>query len=474
VANDVLLDRDWKIVYGSVTIGGVASGTDYHLFRKHELDISYPVAVVEFDVLVTAATDAEYDSRVTALVAEFRTPRQKLEIILGSQTIYTYDPGAATNTGFDARPSISKPESEFDTARSVLFRCRVEVDLPADLSGQAGRREASVKLRTLDSGKRQVEFVGVYTALSTALARAQYEAQIDTYCDGINTGIDGTATWAQLDTEEAEANDTNKVLSYRRLYEEVIYDESNSATNDTALIGPLLQIEVGEVAAPGGAADSSTRPGREITLAYRVAVDKDTDLKTKWDSTIRPYLIEEMRNLAGGSIVLLNLTPRYDPTNNRLTAMARARCYSGTSRVMYRDEVHDYLSLGKRLIPLADGLEHTYRKYLGPKRHVRILNRVSLVTGGGRASGGVFNPLSQPSMPGHPAQALGSNPVTELPFAEGEGAEVRQTSFEIPPGFELIDETVSTYPHFEGVPGYQIEMEFVSETATLLRAEVVE
>lgn len=456
MANDPLLNRDWKITYGSLVVGGAASGTNYHLLRKHELDVSHPIAVVEFDVLCTAATDAEYASRAAALVTAFQTPRNRLRIELGSSEVYDFDP--SDDSGFNARPSIRKPGSEEDTARSALFRCRVECDLPALLNN--ARRDSQVTLRTLDTGQRQVEIVGVYTATGGTAARAQYEAQIGTYATSVTTGIDAGATWDQIGPEEAQADDTDKLLRFRRIYEEVLYDETTGGAV-AKYKNQRLEIAVRQLAVPGGASDSSAQPPLEVTAAYSVSVDKDTtqDLRTEWASTMLAHVKTQIATaLGGGGVTYMEITPVYDWPRNRVRAYVRALSYAGIAIVEQTIERRDYINKGLTFVPLADGREDSYQEYKGSRRHLRTVTRMTirLVGAGG-------------------AEESNVSPVLRLPGRGGGEAGTELAEIQPDEGFRVLTEEVITRgPYFDGIPGSQTELEGLVEIVPMLRVAPAE
>ena len=131
-------------------------------------------------------------------------PRATLQVILGSTTMWDYN--ATNNTGFNARPNISKPGSKHDTGRSRRYTISVEVDLPADLAGQNGRVMSSVNLTETDCRRLRLIVSGSYTALNSNTARGQYLASIDTYCSSLISGFGGT----ESTDIKAEADDANK------------------------------------------------------------------------------------------------------------------------------------------------------------------------------------------------------------------------------------------------------------------------
>lgn len=454
MANDVKIDRDWKITYGSVVIGGAASGTNYHLIGKHELDLSYPVAVVGFDVMVTGDSDAEFNTRCGVLTAGFRKPRQRLLIELGAVDPYDFNP--ATNSGFNARPLIRKPGSKWDTKRSAMFTCRVEVDLPENLS-QSGRRDSSISLRTLDTGLREVTITGQYTAVTAgaAAARANYDSVADTYCAAVTSGIDSDAQWDLAD-ETAETDETDKVLQFRRVYAELQLYESPGAY-DSDLKNQRLTVTVREASDPAGASDTSAERPKEVSAQYSVSVDSSvTDLVTKWASVCLPQIKAQMSLSVAGGLTYTEISPTIKWATNQIGATVRALAFSGVSLVSQTTETVDRIEQGKVFVPRADGVEHSYRIYHGPKTHWRTITRSSVRNA--ESDGGA-----------------NVSPILTLPGSSGGEQGERLVDMEVPKGFmEVREASTVSGPFYVGLSGAQEELEGLVEVMSLIRVAEVE
>lgn len=206
--------RELSITYAGITVGGASDV--YLLTGKHRLEDRYDRASLSFRVAVVGSTEALFAANCAALEAAYRTPRGALVVTLGAQTLKNFS--HAANTGYSAVPSISKVGEKLDTGRSREYECSIEVERPADLAGQAGRRDSLFVLQTEPGGRRTCTLSGRYTALAGSAARAQYDAQVAAFEAAT---LPGGASWRIID-RRAESDDPDKNLGFSHVYEEVL------------------------------------------------------------------------------------------------------------------------------------------------------------------------------------------------------------------------------------------------------------
>jgi len=376
-----LVTRELQIIYGSVTIG---AGTSYIIDGTDpiSLEVNYSVASVSATVIVASSTEAGFNTACDALEDAFRTPRQRLRVILGATTMWDYNP--TTNTGFNARPSISKPGSRHDTGRSRRYQVRVEVDLPADLTNQNGRATSSVNLTETDARRRRVIIGGTYTALSSNSARDQYTASIDAYASAVLGAFGGT--WEGPFDITADADDADKILQFSRTYEELIYNQSSGVLNDTQIRRP--QISVGRIyEAPGDSRIGTTSPVRLATIpvSFDCSIDKtnSTDLDSIYESKIKPYMIQIAETVSGGSsLALVNEVVNLDRVENRISADLTFLGAGSSGILSASVETEDTVDHGVVLTPVWSGDRHAKFRFQGPASLVRtIVTTVRELTG---------------------------------------------------------------------------------------------
>jgi hypothetical protein len=229
------ITRELSITYAGYTVGG-SSGI--HPCDNFRFEKTYRSAFIEFEFLIVSSdgTTATFNTMCATAEAAYRTPRGALTVSMNG-TELSFDP--SSNTGFDSAPKIEKVDSPANTATSRLYRVHVDVALPADLSGQAGRSDSRVNLMTPQNLRRSLEVSGEYTALGSNDARAQYNAQIASYVSALE-GTFSAGTWVKVD-ESADANDTTKSLTFRALYREVYSDYRLESLVDVRYESPNRQ-----------------------------------------------------------------------------------------------------------------------------------------------------------------------------------------------------------------------------------------
>ena len=378
-----------KITYGSsLIIGKDQTDTSYVLVDRCRIAAGYTEFAITFDVVVRNAIRATFLASEAALIAAIRAPDQKLEVFLGATTRHTFDP--AVNTGFSARGTCTIVGNEEATANSARYQCTITVQLPADLSGREGRQTSTVTVEATPAGKRTVVIEGTYTALSSNSAYAQFVAAAGTYCDGVITAIGGTYNLLSSGTGAIGGfsyDDQNKVLRFRRVYEEVFYRESLAGGDHASIKGAQINIDrtSPENRGPSG---FNVRPLERLRASYSATIDRAvTDIAGLYASTVRPLLLAELQNVSGGTVVVVGETPSYVPTENLLRVVLDVACDLGGSFYAASLRTQDYLRHGKILVPVWSDDPYARDLYKGPATHVKTITRFTVAKVGGGAGG---------------------------------------------------------------------------------------
>lgn len=415
-----------SIIYGGLTVGGTTNRLISGAIVSSE---TYPTFLVSFEFTTNATTEALWITEKQAVMTAFRTPRQRLRILLeqtsGSpSTFRDYNPSATVNTGFDAESEISQVEGAIEnTARSGRFRVTVRGTLPADLSGQSGLRTATVAIDYEPSRRRRITITGEYTALTTATASAQYVASIVTYATAAIDAIGGTYN---LDTESRSRNDTDKTMSFTRVYREITLDESSGTANDTGVIrqelvvtrtfsapgdspvsggstpgsgaiagtafggNPAAEVlasisrsinnpslagagvqSVGAASSGGSSGGNVPRRLIDVRVRYQATLDRDvtTDPRAYWTTKLRAHVIAQAKAQAQvSSVALIDESPSFDYENNVVAAGLLLQAV-GESNILMAT-VDETLDETAGLLPTAVwiGRPHVYAVFPGPPR----------------------------------------------------------------------------------------------------------
>lgn len=411
------MPRALSITYGSLTVG-LNGDASIHLVDKYTFATSYAEARIDFDVVVSNATRATFLAAEAALVAEFRKPDQAVSIVLSATSRHSYNPADGTNTALRTSATCRKLGRDDDTANSARYACSIVCALPADLSGRAGRREATVSVQKGPAGLGVAVFSGVYTALTANSARTQYQGAVGTWIDSIVSGL-GSGTW-KLAGEQFEFDDLNKVLRFSRTYEEEILADL-AGVDTSALINQRLSIRrtlLGGNFAPG----FQTQPLVLASVDYSTSVLRSvtTDLVSVYATVVRPHVVAHVGEVIGGTVVIQREEPVFDRTGNRIAVSMTLQIDSGSEFIASRLEVSDDLDPGIIFLPVWSGDPYDRDEHHGPITQTRRYVR----TTAGR--------------PGSALSDTGINP---------------------PPGYREIGRALRRSPFRVGLPGSSIELE---------------
>ncbi len=370
--------RELSIVYGSITLGG---STDRLIDGWHFVRKSFETAELEVEFWVQKDTVANFQTEVAAIEAEFRKPFQNVTVTLDGQTLVSASQSG--NTGMDAQPEIVKRGQIGDTGRSRKYTVRITWDLPANTGAEptTGLRESAVDVSYSQSRRRTVRISGIFTAVPSSTARAQYDAQISAYESSVLSAIGGTYELVGEPVSEHSTN--NKTLRFERTHREVIFSQAGASTDDADIVDQQLSItrrHSGEGVTPEAT--------RLVTLdvSYDAWIDKDqtTDLKGKWEDAIRGWIITQAETvLGGGAVAMMEEAPEFMYDDNRIRAsMTLFGIDAEAGKILEnRITVSDDDNIGKELVPAWTGNPFSKYQYQGPRQLLRTIAQTLRVQG---------------------------------------------------------------------------------------------
>lgn len=366
--------RTFAVTYGTYVIGLSGTDSEVRLTDKIRMDQDYEGVSVSFEVIVLGSSAANFLTVEADLVAAYTKPDQALLIAVGGSTRYTWS--QSSNTGFNAQPSIEKLAGDEDTDRSSRYRLSVSLGLPADLSGKDGRQSSSVGVSFDASGIRTVTVSGVYTALASNSARAQFEASIAAYVATVKSALSVT-TWELVGRPTEEDDDNGKLLRFSRVYQEVIKAQSTAGGDHSAIVNPSLKIRRADNATNDTLELGQTEAMTNLSVDYYCSVDHSvtTDLDTLYTGTIRPYIIQEAETLAGGAVAVLDEKPAFDAFRNRVSVSMSLRADTGSGLYAATVETQEIISSGEIRYVVWNGDPFARDIYQGPRTHIYRLRK---------------------------------------------------------------------------------------------------
>lgn len=368
------MSRTASVTYGSLVIGASGTDSNIRLTGKVAMEQSYRALTVEFDVIVLGSSAANFLASEATLVAAYTKPLQDLSVIIGGSARWTFS--HSSNTGFNAQPSIEKVAGIEDTDRSSRYRLSVAVQLPADLTGKAGRQDSRVELSTGPNGKKMVGISGTYTAVGGNSARDQYTANIATYVGAVKSAV-GISNWELTDIPSEDTDDEDKILTFRRQYAQIIKAQGVGTTDVGSIKNPQLVIRKVEKAANDPNLFGLVTPLVEYRVSYSCDVDwtVTTDLAALYSGTIRPLIIQEIESLSSGSVYVLTDTFVPEPYGSRVAVSMSALADGDGDLISAAAQTEDVRSTGEIRYVIWDGNPYSRDVYQGPKTHLKRVRR---------------------------------------------------------------------------------------------------
>jgi len=288
----------------------------------------------------------------------------------GGATLINLNP--ANSTGYNAAPSISKMGDDTDTGRSRKYAVNIQIELPADLPGQAGRRESTVEIAFEPSRRRILTISGEYTAIGSRSALDQYNASIGAFQAAVQGALGGT--W-ELTGETSSHDDTNKNLVFARTFEEIIFNQSAGSLNDPNIVQQRISI-LRQIDRPGDSPDKGpVNRLQTIQAQAETWIDKDrsTDLVAEWEGKIKPFLISQAKAQFGlSSVAVISQTPNYDFTQNRIIASLTIKGAGQSNLLQFNRVVEVVDNAGLSIVPVWDKSIFAKHIFQGPATRSRI------------------------------------------------------------------------------------------------------
>ena len=394
------MERELSIRYGSAQIGG--NSTFYKLDDVHRIEVGFARSVVEFTFVVVADFQPDFAAACRAAENTFRKPDQACVVALNAANLLDFS--HAKSTGFNAMPTIIKAGGPKDTGRSRSYRVRIEFGMPADTGaeGAEGLREATIDCSYTPARRKTVTIAGTWTAIDTTTGRSQYEDEIENYATTV-LGL-FTGTFELVEEPQTEGDDTNKLLRFRRVYQEIIFGQGSGATGDADIVRQSLRIERqreapgdtretfgGNVAGapPAQGVGTSVNPGAvrlvRVAASYDcwINAENTTDLESKYDNTIKAFIVAEAKKVQDGTYALVEERVEYDRDENRISAVLTALVLAvGENQLIEREvSAEDSHPTGRVLVPVWSGNPLEKYLYQGPAEVRRTVSIRSLVPG---------------------------------------------------------------------------------------------
>ena len=320
--------RQLRITYGTTAASGTLSGATLTLHDVHSISKTADEFSVSYSVLVSGTTEALFSAGVASFEEAMNTRRQDLKVetltAAGAVDQTLLSLSHTGNSGLNITAEISKAGGPADTITSRLYEVTISGGLPTK-AALSGLRSFEYDVTFSPSRRATLSVRGTYTAVSSTQAKAQYLASIAARVSSITTAL--TGTWELVD-ETYTPDDTDQVVSFSRTYKELIFAESESSLNVAAIVDQVLSIKSDRLGSEGL---RDERKLSTITATYSAGINKDetTDLESLWSSTIRPWVVKCISDVAGDRFAIVSQSVDYDRADNRISATISAQARNG-------------------------------------------------------------------------------------------------------------------------------------------------
>lgn len=337
----------------------------------------YDSATISVDFVISAASA----SALTTADATARTAltewNQALTFTFGSTWLSF---SHSSNTGFLARPRLTKNGKEQDTETSRYYTWTCRFSLPADATGYGGRQTGEVHVIYEPSKRRRVVCSAVYTAVGSDSAYTLASTNGPTWADAIISGLGGT--YDAVSVGDYTYDHENKTCRFSRVYREQVENDKSGGQQSGVIDSEISyqQTWAGEFGvSPYPPFNYGETPPCVITASYRCTFDTSTlstidTGETVYRTILRPFLVSrlsEAMNLAahpeanGGLIVMgpgesFAFSRSTCEMTGTMTLMAPR---STSARTFYSETVSVSASIGITSRKLWDGAAHTYARW---------------------------------------------------------------------------------------------------------------
>lgn len=277
--------------------------------------------------------------------------------------------------GIHARTSVDRPADVSDSEEQRSFEFSAVFERPAaetrvDNTTRPHVRRSSVSRVVTDSGLMGLAFTGEVTAGVIAgdgtRAFAILSTAIDTWISGQLTALGPGRSFELIQGTNDVADDEDAVLTFSRVYKENFFPDLKGVINDPRITGAQVTFtrqyqNVHGIKAARQPFYVNVNWSAAITAVGTNAVTL-AELHSFWGKTIKPYLLDRVKALFGGTMVVVaGSDPSYDAVNSKASSSFVVFVSDSGSNVFQYSRTSE-MSLDERLDidDIWDGNDHSY------------------------------------------------------------------------------------------------------------------
>ena len=259
--------------------------------REFSFSCTFLVTSTSAGGLVTACQTAE--EKLTEIDKAFT-------LSFGGSSEFSFSHSGST--GFLARPKLSKLNSTLCTETSRAYSFSVTIQLP--FTQYNARRDAKFTVAYGETRQRVVSFSGNYTATTGGSALTNYSHGSTggkAWAEDILSAMTGTY---EIVSESLNEDQENKVVQFSLTYKEILANQSKASVNVSSIVDPTVNYSVryDQLTGVSETGGYTTYPKVGITITYSCRISRDvvvtdTSIDSVYHNTVRPWLLEHVRNV---------------------------------------------------------------------------------------------------------------------------------------------------------------------------------
>jgi len=353
-----------KIYYNDVQLGTAVG--------KFGFSQTYQGVIIDSQILVTASTSASLITACEAIEEACQLKNKKTRVYFGSSYEYTYDP--ATKTGFKGRVSLTKSKTESDLEISRIYNVKIDLEIPYPENDF--RRDANFSISYGENRQAVGKFTVVYTDGGANTAIQNYNTYGKAWASGIMSTFE---TNCELVNENINQDEERNTCSATITYKQVLSKQTSSSTDYSKIVGASCNYEVnlGQLTGKSNTGGVNATPSSTVNLNYSANISKDavfsdTSLEAIYRSTVKPWLIRQIKNImgltryktSGNNIIITSDSYSINPDNYSISGRITALVPKSKSSVFIVNEQVSYKQNNNIVCAkLWDGNDFTYNTY---------------------------------------------------------------------------------------------------------------
>lgn len=334
--------------------------------------------------LITAASEGALVAACQAAESALTEKNKDFSLSFGGSGEFSFSHDS--NTGFLARPNLTKITNKLATGCSRPYKFSVVIQLPFSQSGYNYRREGRFTVSWDAARRRTFSFTCLYTAGGGDTAREKYQADNGgiAWAEGVlsNLGIGNFERISQNFSEEHE----EKILNASLVYREILSYQKSGTYDVASIVDPKCSysVDLAQNVGISPTAQYTMEPSVVVAVSFSCYINREdkseTSLLEDYESLVKPWLLNHSRDMlrlaaysqAGTQFIIQSERKSVDPYTNSISGNLRFMVPKTSSMII---ELSETISVSEtpaiHAEKLWSGVPYTYNVWsLGAEKRL--------------------------------------------------------------------------------------------------------